>query len=136
MAELPLLVNITVALAYALVGGLRRAARRACRPSSATCVAGVALGPFTPGFHGDAGAIDQLAEFGVILLMFGVGLHFSFRDLWQVRDVAIPGAVAADGSSSPASGYCVAARLGLSTGGALVLGLAISVASTVVLLRA
>ena len=95
MAELPLLVNLAVALAYALVGGLL--ARRLGLPTIVGyLVAGVALGPFTPGFHGDPAAIHQLAEFGVILLMFGVGLHFSFRDLWQVRGIAIPGALIAD----------------------------------------
>ena len=92
MAELPLLVNIAVALAYALLGGLL--ARRLGLPTIVGyLLAGVALGPFTPGFHGDEESIRQLAEFGVILLMFGVGLHFSFRDLWQVRQVAIPGAL-------------------------------------------
>jgi len=56
-------------------------------------LAGVALGPFTGGFHADEASIHQLAEFGVILLMFSVGMHFSFRDLWHVRDIAIPGAL-------------------------------------------
>ena len=80
---------ITVALAYALVGGLL--ARRLGLPTIVGyLVAGVALGPFTPGFHGDPAAIQQLAEFGVILLMFGVGLHFSFRDLWHVRASRFP----------------------------------------------
>ena len=92
MSDLPLLVNIAVALGYALVGGLL--ARRVGLPTIVGyLLAGVALGPFTPGFQGTSTAIHQLAEFGVILLMFGVGLHFSFKDLWQVRDIAIPGAI-------------------------------------------
>ena len=133
MAELPLLVNITVALAYALVGGLL--ARRLGLPTIVGyLVAGVALGPFTPGFHGDPAAIHQLAEFGVILLMFGVGLHFSFRDLWQVRDIAIPGALTQMLVIS-ALGWLVARGWGYSSAGGWVFGIAISVASTVVLMR-
>ncbi len=91
MPELPLLVNIAVALAYALIGG--SIARWVGLPTIVGyLLAGVALGPFTPGFNGDEHAIHQLAEFGIMLLMFGVGLHFSFKDLWEVRDIAIPGA--------------------------------------------
>jgi CPA2 family monovalent cation:H+ antiporter-2 len=56
-------------------------------------LAGIVIGPFTPGFVGDTETISQLAELGVIFLMFGVGLHFSFNDLWRVRNVAIPGAL-------------------------------------------
>jgi hypothetical protein len=90
--QLPLLVNIAVALGYALAGGLL--ARRLGLPTIVGyLLAGVALGPFTPGFHGDQESIHQMAEFGVILLMFGVGLHFSFRDLWQVRQIVNPGAI-------------------------------------------
>ena len=92
MHDLSLLINIALALGYALAGGV--VARRLGLPTIVGyLLAGVALGPFTPGFTGDIGAIQQLAEFGVILLMFGIGLHFSFRDLWQVRNIAIPGAV-------------------------------------------
>src|SRR5262245_60002017 len=85
--DLPLLINIAVALGYALVGGL--IARRLRLPTIVGyLLAGVAMGPFTPGFSGDIVAIQQLAELGVILLMFGIGLHFSFDDLWLVRDIA------------------------------------------------
>ena len=133
MAELPLLVNLTVGLAYALVGGL--VARRLGLPTIVGyLVAGVALSPVTPGFRGDPAAIHQLAEFGVILLMFGVGLHFSFRDLWQVRGIAIPGAVAQMIVIS-AIGWLFARGWGYSNGGGWVFGVAISVASTVVLIR-
>ena len=133
MSELPLLVNLAVALAYALAGGL--VARRIGLPTTVGyLVAGVALSPVTPGFHGDPAAIHQLAEFGVILLMFGVGLHFSFRDLWQVRDIAIPGALVQMVAISVA-GWAIARAWGYSEGGAWVFGVAVSVASTVVLLR-
>ncbi|MEO8070705.1 MAG: cation:proton antiporter [Acidobacteriota bacterium] len=133
MAELPLLVNIAVALSYALVGGL--VARRVGLPTIVGyLLAGVALGPFTPGFHGDEESIRQLAEFGVILLMFGVGLHFSFRDLWQVRQIAIPGALLQMAIVSTI-GYGLGRVWGFGVGGAWVLGIAVSVASTVVLMR-
>lgn len=133
VAEVPLLVNIAVALAYALAGGL--IARRIGLPTIVGyLLAGVALGPFTPGFRGDPEAIHQLAEFGVILLMFGIGLHFSFRDLWQVKDIAIPGALVQLAVVSTI-GYWLGRQWGFSAGGAWVFGLAISVASTVVVMR-
>jgi CPA2 family monovalent cation:H+ antiporter-2 len=98
-------------------------------------LAGVAIGPFTPGFVADTHLAPQLAEIGVILLMFGVGIHFSLRDLLAVRGVAIPGAI---GQSLIATALAlgVAVWWGWGVGAGLVLGLAISVASTVVLLRA
>ncbi|HVQ32296.1 MAG TPA: cation:proton antiporter, partial [Vicinamibacteria bacterium] len=133
MHDLPLLVNIAVALSAALVGGL--IARRAgVPPLVGYLLAGVAIGPFTPGFVGDIAAISQLAELGVVFLMFGVGLHFSLRDLWRVRAVAMPGAL---GQMALATllAYGLARFWGWSTEASLVLGLAISVASTVVLLR-
>ena len=133
MPELPLLVNTSLALGYALIGGL--VARRMGLPTIVGyMIAGVALGPFTPGFHGDEASIHQLAEFGVILLMFGVGMHFSFKDLWRVRDIAVPGALLQTAIST-AIGYSLARAFGASPGASLVLGVAISVASTVVLLR-
>jgi len=133
MHQLELLVNIALALGYALLGGL--VARRLRLPTVVGyLIAGVALGPFTPGITGDVQAIQQLAELGVILLMFGIGLHFSLRDLWRVRDIAIPGAVL-QMALTTAIGYWLALRWGWSPHAALVLGVAISVASTVVLLR-
>jgi CPA2 family monovalent cation:H+ antiporter-2 len=133
MHDLPLLVNIAVALAYALAGGL--IARRLGLPTIVGyLVAGVALGPLTIGFRGDQDAIRQLAEFGVILLMFGVGIHFSFKDLWQVRRIAVPGALLQMVAVS-ALGYAAGRYWGFSVGGAAVLGIATSVASTVVLMR-
>src|SRR5262245_51514306 len=93
MHDVPLLVNIGVALSAALLGGL--VARRLGVPTLVGyLLAGMAIGPFTPGFVGDMDAIRQLAELGVIFLMFGVGLHFSLRDLWRVRAAAVPGAIA------------------------------------------
>ena len=97
-------------------------------------MAGVAVGPFTPGLDADSGDRHQLAEIGVILLMFGVGIHFSLRDLLAVRSIAMPGAigqiVVATRSATARRGSGAGRRRGL------VLGLAISVASTVVLMRA
>src|SRR5262245_32458215 len=134
MHDLPLLVNLAVALGFALVGGLL--ARWIGLPTIVGYLAaGMALGPYTPGFRADNAAIHQMAEFGVILLMFGVGLHFSFKDLWQVRWVAIPGAIIGMVSVS-AIGAVVALQWGLSGGGAWVLGAALAVTSTVVLMRA
>lgn len=98
-------------------------------------LAGVVIGPFTPGFVADAAMASQLAEIGVMLLMFGVGLHFSFGDLLAVRKIAIPGAVV-QMMVATAFGMALASWWGWGLGGALVFGLALSVASTVVLLRA
>jgi CPA2 family monovalent cation:H+ antiporter-2 len=134
MHDLPLLVNLAVALGYALVGGLL--ARWVGLPTIVGyLVAGIAMGPYTPGFRADDAAIRQMAEFGVILLMFGVGLHFSFRDLWQVRWVAIPGAII--GMVGVAGIVAVIAlSWGITSGGAWILGAALAVTSTVVLMRA
>ncbi|MBU2409682.1 MAG: cation:proton antiporter, partial [Gammaproteobacteria bacterium] len=96
---------------------------------------GVIIGPFTPGFVADASIAAQLAEIGVMLLMFGVGLHFSLDDLLAVRKIALPGAVFQMAAATVLGG-ALATWWGWSLGGALVFGLALSVASTVVLLRA
>jgi len=98
-------------------------------------MAGIIIGPFTPGFVADSGLAAQLAEIGVILLMFGVGLHFSPSDLLAVRKIAIPGAVGQIGLAT-ALGVGLAWLWGWSLGAGLVLGLSLSVASTVVLLKA
>jgi len=98
-------------------------------------VAGICVGPFTPGFVGDSGLANQLSEIGVILLMFGVGLHFSIKDLMSVRTIALPGAVAQIATAT-AIGAGMAWMLGWNFGTGLVFGLSLSVASTVVLLRA
>ena len=97
-------------------------------------LAGVFIGPLTPGFVGDLDLASQLAEIGVILLMFGVGLHFSASDLLAVRRIAIPGAIGQIVLATLA-GMAVAWFWGWGIGGGLVFGLSISVASTVVLLK-
>src|SRR4051812_10269686 len=131
--ELPLLLNITVALVVAFIGGV--IARRIGLPTIVGyLVAGVAIGPFTPGFVGDIHTISQLAEIGVIFLMFGVGLHFSLSDLWQVRAIAIPGALL-QMILMTVLGLGLGYLWGWTIAAGLVLGLAISIASTVVLLR-
>jgi CPA2 family monovalent cation:H+ antiporter-2 len=98
-------------------------------------LAGVAVGPFTPGYVADASIANELAEIGVILLMFGVGMHFSVRDLIAVRGVALPGALG-QMAIATALGWIAAWRWGWSARAACVFGLALSCASTVVLLRA
>ena len=98
-------------------------------------VAGVVIGPGTPGFVADIEIAAQLAEIGVMLLMFGVGLHFSLQDLLSVRRIALPGAVV-QMVAATALGAGVALWWGWSAAEAIVFGLALSVASTVVLLKA
>jgi len=98
-------------------------------------LAGVIAGPSTLGFHANPGLTNQLAEIGVILLMFGVGLHFSMKDLLSVRAIAIPGAIA-QMAASTFLGTCLGLAMGWTPGNGLVFGLALSTASTVVLLRA
>src|SRR5690606_12140154 len=98
-------------------------------------LAGIAVGPFTPGFVADTELAAQLAEIGVMLLMFGVGLHFSIRDLLAVRRIALPGAVAQIAVATTL-GAVMARFWDWTWPEALVFGLSLSVASTVVLLRA
>jgi K+:H+ antiporter len=121
-------------LVYALVGGYI-ASRVGLPPLLGYLLAGVAVGPFTPGYVADAKLAPQLAEIGVILLMFGVGMHFSIRDLLAVRKIAVPGALVQI-ALAVALTCGVTHFWGWRFGPSLVLGLALSVASTVVLLRA
>ncbi len=133
MHDLPILINITIALGVAFVGGLL--ARRAkLPPLVGYLLAGVAIGPFTPGFVGDLSTIQQLAELGIIFLLFGVGLHFSLRDLWAVRDLALPGALL-QMALITLLGVLLAHLWGWSLAAGVILGLSLSIASTVVLLR-
>lgn len=133
MHELTLLINIVVALVVAFIGGV--IARRLGLPTIVGyLLAGIAIGPFTPGFVGDTETISQLAELGVIFLMFGVGLHFSFSDLLKVRSIAIPGALG-QMTLSTLLAIGLSQWWGWSLPAGIVLGLAISIASTVVLLR-
>ncbi|HYP20159.1 MAG TPA: cation:proton antiporter, partial [Chloroflexia bacterium] len=133
MHDFPILLNITIALVVAFVGGLL--ARRLGLPTLVGyLLAGVAIGPFTPGFVGDIHTIQEMAELGVIFLLFGVGLHFSLRDLWAVKSIAIPGAIL---QMTLATGLSVLLTQlwGWSLSASIVVGLAVSIASTVVLLR-
>ena len=130
----PLITTIAVALGLALVLGFL-AARLKLPALVGYLLAGIVIGPATPGFVADVGLAQQLAEIGVMLLMFGVGLHFSFEDLLAVRKIALPGALAQIAVAT-ALGMLVAKLWGWSLAAGLVFGLALSVASTVVLLRA
>jgi monovalent cation:H+ antiporter-2, CPA2 family len=132
--HMPLISTIVIGLVMAF--GLGALAHRfRISPLVGYLLAGVLAGPFTPGYVADQGLANQLAEIGVILLMFGVGLHFSLKDLLSVRAIAIPGAIVQIASAT-ALGMGLAWLMGWSIGGGLVFGLALSVASTVVLLRA
>lgn len=131
--DLSLLANIAIALLTAFCGGIL--ARTLKLPTMiGYLLAGVAIGPFTPGFVGHLGALQQLAELGIIFLMFGVGLHFSIRDLWTVRRIAIPGAVfQMVGVTLIVT--LLAPLFGWSIIAGVFMGLALSIASTVVMLR-
>lgn len=129
-----LIAIIALGLTLAFICGMV-AQRLRLPPLVGYLVAGVLVGPYTPGFVGDSNLTGQLAEIGVILLMFGVGLHFSFKDLMSVRAIALPGAVVQI-IAATAMGVGLALAWGWSLGQGLVFGLALSVASTVVLLRA
>ena len=130
----PLIATIVIALVVAfLMGAL--AHRLKISPIAGYLLAGVLVGPSTPGFVADTGLAQELAEIGVILLMFGVGLHFSLRDLLSVRKIALPGAIAQIAAAT-LLGMALAWALGWDPLAGFVFGLALSVASTVVLIRA
>ncbi|AEH86248.1 cation:proton antiporter [Mesorhizobium opportunistum] len=132
--DTPLIATIVAGLGLAFVFGAL-ANRFRIPPLVGYLIAGVLVGPNTPGFVADAGVANELAEIGVILLMFGVGLHFSLKDLLSVRAIAVPGAIVQIGFAT-ALGAGLSWMLGWSMGAGVVFGLALSVASTVVLLRA
>jgi CPA2 family monovalent cation:H+ antiporter-2 len=132
--ETPLIATIAIGLGLAFLLGLL-AQRLRLSPLVGYLAAGILVGPFTPGYVADQKLAVELAEIGVILLMFGVGLHFSLKDLLSVKAIAIPGAVGQI-SVATALGAGLGWALGWSLGAGLVFGLALSVASTVVLLRA
>ncbi|RCL00518.1 MAG: CPA2 family [Candidatus Tokpelaia sp. JSC085] len=132
--ETPLITAIVMGLCLAfLFGAITNHLR--ISPLVGYLLAGVIAGPNTPGFHADPGLTNQLAEIGVILLMFGVGLHFSMKDLLSVRTIAVPGAIV-QMAAATLLGTCLGLAMGWSISNGLVFGLALSTASTVVLLRA
>jgi CPA2 family monovalent cation:H+ antiporter-2 len=133
-APMPLIVTLATALGLALVFGFI-ASRLRLPALVGYLIAGVLIGPHTPGFVADVPLATQLAEIGVMLLMFGVGLHFSVGDLLSVRKIALPGAVV-QMAVATAMGAGLALAWGWPLAGALVFGTSLSVASTVVLLRA
>lgn len=134
MPQAPLIATLVAGLGLAFILGTL-ANRLRLSPLVGYLVAGVLIGPFTPGFVADQALARQLAELGVILLMFGIGLHFSLNDLLSVRKIAIPGAV---GQMALVTmlGLLVTQAIGWPIGAGVVFGLALSVASTVVVLRA
>ncbi len=132
--ETPLITTLVAGFGLAFIFGLL--AQRLKLPLIAGyLLAGVVIGPFTPGYVADMKLATELAELGVILLMFGVGLHFSPRDLMAVQAIAVPGALGQIAVAT-AFGTAMGWALGWSLGAGLIFGLALSVASTVVLLRA
>lgn len=132
--EINLISTIAVGLGLAMVLGYI-AARLKIPPLVGYLIAGILIGPHTPGFTADVGLATQLAEIGVMLLMFGVGLHFSLGDLMSVKRIAIPGAIV-QMFVATLLGAGMAIWWGWSPGAAVVFGIALSVASTVVLLQA
>src|SRR5690606_1488738 len=132
--DTPLISTIVAGLVLAHIFGMI-ANRFKMPPLVGYLFAGILVGPHTPGFVADQALGAELAEMGVILLMFGVGLHFSLKDLMSVRALAIPGAIAQI-TLATALGAGLGLLLGWELGGALLFGLALSVASTVVLLKA
>lgn len=134
MQDVDLIQQMAVALAVGLGGGL--AARRVgLSPIVGYLAAGIVIGPFTPGYVGDMATLNELADIGIIFLMFGVGLHFNLRDLMAVRRIAVPGAIL-QVTLVAAAGTVVGTLFGLDWRGSVVLGLALSISSTVVVVRA
>jgi monovalent cation:H+ antiporter-2, CPA2 family len=133
MHSLSLLTTLTVALVTAAIGGV--AARFLRLPATVGyLLAGLVIGPYTPGIVGDSNVMNELAELGVVFLMFGVGLHFSLQDLLKVRAVAIPGALI-NSAVVAVLGLLVGRLLGWDVAAALLLGVTLSIGSTVVMLR-
>jgi len=132
--DTPLISTIVGGLVLAFIFGAI-ANRLKLPPLVGYLLAGILVGPHTPGYVADQNLAPELAEIGVILLMFGVGLHFSLKDLLSVRGIAVPGAIVQIGFAT-LLGWGLGALMGWPTGGSLVFGLALSVASTVVLLKA
>src|SRR6188472_4206749 len=130
----PLIGMLVAGFCLAFVFGML-AQRARLSPLFGYLVAGIVVGPYTPGLVADAAIAQQLSEIGVILLMFGVGLHFSISDLWSVRRIVVPGAVFQVVVVS-SIGMFFGWLAGWNWGPSLIFGVCLSVASTVVLLRA
>jgi CPA2 family monovalent cation:H+ antiporter-2 len=133
-SELKLIPTIAYGLGFATIGGMI-AHRLHLPPLVGFLLAGIAVGPYTPGFVAEVELADQLAQLGIILMMFGVGMHFSVGELLAVRGIAIPGAILQI-SVATLLGMAAGWLWGWPLGHGLVFGLSLSVASTVVLLRA
>ncbi len=133
MAHAPLLVTLAAAFTAAWILGVL-AQRLHLSPIVGYLLAGIVIGPSTPGFVGDVALVNQLAEVGVALLMFGVGLHFHFDDLLAVRKIALPGALI-QSLVATVLGTAIGVAFGWTWSAGLLLGIALSVASTIVLLR-
>ncbi|HSH63049.1 YbaL family putative K(+) efflux transporter [Methyloceanibacter sp.] len=129
----PLVSTLAIGLVLAFTFGVV-AQRFKLPPLIGYLIAGIVIGPFTPGFVADQNIANQLAEVGVILLMFGVGLHFSLEDLLSVRAIAVPGAIAQALVATPLA-MALGWWLGWTRGAGIIFGIALSVAGTVVLLR-
>ncbi|MCE3232204.1 MAG: ybal1 [Rickettsiaceae bacterium] len=132
--ELPLISTITLGFTVAFVCGII-AAKLRFSPIVGYLIAGMFIGPYTPGVVADAKIAEELSEIGIMFLMFGVGLHFSIKDLLEVKGIAITGAIVQIAVAT-AMGVAAASYWGWPLESGLILGLALSVASTVVLLRA
>ena len=132
--QTPLIATVVVGLVLAFILGTL-AHRLRMTPLIGYLCAGIVVGPYTPGFVADAHLAQELAEIGVILLMFGVGLHFSIHDLLTVKRVAIPGALL-QMAIATSMGLILALALGWQSGESVIFGLTLSCASTVVLLTA
>lgn len=132
--DLPLVSTIAVGFSAAFICGFI-ASKIRLSPIVGYLIAGVLIGPFTPGFVADVKIAEQLSEVGILLLMFGVGLHFSLKDLIEVRRIALPGALAQIAVAT-SLGWACSYLWGWPLTSGIVFGLALSVASTVVLLRA
>lgn len=132
--ELPLISTITLGFTVAFVCGII-ASKLRFSPIVGYLIAGIIIGPFTPGVVADAQIAQELSEIGILFLMFGVGLHFSMKDLWEVKNIAVPGAIVQIAAAT-ILGVFASSFWGWSLASGLILGLALSVASTVVLLRA
>ena len=132
--DFPLITTISSALGLSLILGFF--ANRLKLPALVGYIlAGILIGPFTPGFVANSKIAAELAEIGIMLLMFGVGLHFSLDDLLKVKKIAVPGALLQI-ISATILGAILALSWGWNLSAALIFGLSLSVASTVVLLRA